>query len=69
MKNPKCTKCNSQSTIKNGSNGYSQRYKCKDCGATFTNTKLGRRLKKDEPLSVKERVYLYREKRKQEEEE
>ena len=37
-----CVRCHSDSIVRNGTNGYSQRYKCKDCFAVFTGTKLGR---------------------------
>lgn len=30
-----CTQCSSTDTVRNGTNGYTQRYKCRKCGATF----------------------------------
>lgn len=32
-----CTQCGSHNTVRNGTNGYSQRYKCKRCGSVFTS--------------------------------
>lgn len=33
-----CPECNSENTIKNGKSGFSQKYKCKDCGNNFLDT-------------------------------
>ncbi|WPX96994.1 IS1 family transposase [Candidatus Bandiella euplotis] len=38
--NTECKKCSSSKYVKNGNIRGMQRYKCKECGCNFTNTKL-----------------------------
>lgn len=55
-----CVKCHSDRIVKNGTNGYSQRYLCKDCGAVFTGTSLGRKPIGDRPMTNAEHQAKFR---------
>ncbi len=51
-----CPECDSEKTIKNGKSGFSQKYKCKDCGNNFLDTPTDEVKAQEEETVVNEEI-------------
>lgn len=51
-----CPECDSESVIKNGKSGFSQKYKCKDCGNNFLDTPTDEVKVQEEETVVNEEI-------------